>query len=376
MTKHSSKVVIVGPMPPPVHGMSSINAAVLKIVEDAGVETLLIDLSPSTLKRSIMRRLQRLPRVLRGLQVLARARGLRRCSLYMSVSGGKGQVYELLFIILARLCGMRLFLHHHSFAYLDKPSRLTRLLARFAGSDAVHVVLSPRMAERLKTVYHVRRAIPVSNSVFLVQKKAELLLPRQRLRMLGFLGNIAIEKGVLEFLELMASAASAGLPVSAKLAGPFQDETIERAVRARLVALPNVEYVGPKYGSDKEAFFAGIDALVLPTLYANEAEPLTILEAMARSLPVIAYGRGAIPELVRAECGAVINPAEPFAPNAIRQIKAWVEDTAAFAMASQVAAQRFANIYEASQRRWSLVHSDLLMPDEASEGMYSAEMRN
>ncbi|MGK2925646.1 MAG: hypothetical protein ACSLE2_08485 [Lysobacterales bacterium] len=39
----------------------------------------------------------------------------------MSVSGGLRQVYELAFLLLARMRGMRLFLHDHSLEYLDRP---------------------------------------------------------------------------------------------------------------------------------------------------------------------------------------------------------------------------------------------------------------
>ena len=186
------------------------------------------------------------------------------------------------------------------------------------------------MAERLKALYRVRSVFPVSNSVILLGGEIPLAEPRRRLCTIGFIGNIAAEKGVFEFLDLLDRTRDLGMPLCAKLAGPFQNKETERMVRARLPALPNLKYVGPKYGTEKDSFFASIDALVFPTRYANEAEPLTLHEAMSRGVPVVAYGRGAIPEILDAQCGKVIDPVEPFVPVALAQIRAWLDAPAAF----------------------------------------------
>lgn len=360
MTKPRSQVVVVGAFPPPVHGMAAVNAAVWEALRHAGVEPRVIDLSAPSLDRSLIVRFGRLPRVLRGLFRLVAMPRLRGGTLYMSVSGGLGQLYELSFVSLARLRGMKLCIHHHSFAYLNAPSRLTRILAKAADASAVHVALSPRMAERLKAVYGVIRVVPVSNAVFLVNDEGQLAeSPSSWLGTLGFISNIAAEKGVFDFLDLMSAAQDMRLPLRAKLAGPFQDAETERQVHARLATLPAVEYVGPKYGAEKDAFFASINALVFPTRYVNEAEPLTLHEAMSRAIPVIAYGRGAIPEIVEPECGKVIDPAEPFVPAALAQIEGWLADPAAFAAASSAATRRFAEIYVQSEQHWQTLLREL-----------------
>jgi glycosyltransferase involved in cell wall biosynthesis len=359
MSRERVPVVLVGVFPPPMHGMAAVNAAVREALQQAGMEPRAINLAAPSLDRSMAARLARLPRVLRGLAVLISARRLGGGTLYMSVSGGPGQLYELAFIMLARLRGMRLFLHHHSFAYLDRPSQLTAWLARVAGTDAVHVTQSPRMAGQLKALYGVRRAVPISNAVFLLSHKDPLDESRRRLRTIGFISNIAAEKGVFEFLDLIAAAQRVGLPLSAILAGPFQDAETERLVRAQLLRLPSVDYVGPKYGAEKEAFFSDIDVLVFPTRYVNETEGIVNHEAMSRGIPVIAYGRGCIPEIVSRDCGKVIDPAEPFVPAALAQIEAWLDDPAGFEAASRAAAKRFAETYAQNERRWRMLLSDL-----------------
>jgi glycosyltransferase involved in cell wall biosynthesis len=349
---------MVGAFPPPVHGMAAVNAAVRDALHQAGVTPTVIDLAAPSLDRSLLARLGRLPRVLGGLGRLGRTHGLRHAALYMSVSGGLGQAYELTFLLLSRLRGMRLFLHHHCFAYLDRPSPLTRALVRAAGDDAVHVALSAGMAERLQRAYRAGRVMPVSNAVFFVATDTPLAV-RKRLATLGFLSNISAEKGIFELLDLVAVAGNAGLPVRARLAGPFQDTATEQAVRERLASLPQVEYVGPQYGADKDAFYASIDALIFPTRYVNEAEPVTVHEAMSCGIPVIAYGRGCIPEIVGADCGLVIDPAEPFVPAALAKLQGWLADPAAFEAASRAAAARFARTYDENEARWRALLAEL-----------------
>lgn len=350
---------MIGAFPPPVHGMAAVNAAVRDALLRAGVKPMVIDLAAPSLDRSLVARLGRLPRVLRGLGRLAGKRGLRNGTLYMSVSGGLGQAYELAFLALARLRGMRVLLHHHSFAYLDKPSVLTRALVCAAGDDAVHIALSPGMAQRIARGFRAAEVTPVSNAVFFVVSDA-VARERGPLTTVGFLGNLSTEKGCFDFLDLMAAAGDGRLPVRARLAGPFQDHATEQAVRERLHALPDVEYVGPQYGAAKDAFYAGIDVLVFPTRYINEAEPVTVHEAMSRGVPVIAYGRGCIPEIVGADCGLVIDPADPFVPAALAQLERWLADPAAFQAASQAAAARFAAVYDENQARWRALLADMI----------------
>lgn len=356
-------LVMVGPFPPPMHGMSTTNAAVLEALIALGGKIAVIDSAPSSLDRSLVARLGRLPNVLRGLVRLAGIHVSHDSTIYMSISGGYGQVYEVLFLLLARLRGMRIFVRHCSFAYLDEPNWLARALVKIAGSDAVHVTQSKGMADRMKMLYGAKNVVPISNAVLYPQDQIEVRA-RKQLRTLGFLSNLSAEKGILEFLDLLAAVAAQGLPLGARIAGQFQDEEIERQVMERLKELHNVEYVGGVYGSQKNEFFASIDALVFPTRYKNETEAKVNHEAMSRGIPVIAYGRGCIPEILGSDCGLVIDPAAPFVPAALAQIEAWVSDPAAFEAASKAAAARFARTYEENEQRWRALLEELIGVDQ------------
>ena len=355
------QVTMVGTFPPPLHGMAAVNAAVRDRLRAAGARVRVINTAPASLDRGMLARLGRLPRVMLGLVRLAGSRHLRGTALYIGVSGGVGQAYDLAFLLLARARGMRVFVHHHSFAYLHARRRLAYGLVRAAGRHAIHITQSEAMAERLRALYGVADVSAVSNAVFLVgAAEAVRVQPRTALRALGFLGNIAVEKGIFEFLDLMAALRRSGLQSAGRIAGPFQDAATEVQVRQRLQDLPNVEYVGARYGAEKDAFFDSIDTLIFPTLYANEAEPLVIHEAMQHAVPVIAYGRGCIPEVVTQECGCVIPPGQSFVPAASGQIEAWMRAPAMFHAASVAAASRFATLQQASAQRWAMLQAQII----------------
>jgi len=363
-------IAMVGPFPPPLHGMSAVNAAVRERLIEAGAEPLVIDLAAPTLDRSLLARLGRLPRVLAGLGRLGLVRSMGEGTLYMSVSGGLGQAYDLLFLVLARIRGLGMFLHHHSYAYLDFPNRLTRRLIRVAGPAAVHITLSPGMASRLRATYKAIQIVPVSNSIFSISSVGQHKYSiHQEFKTIGYLGNISREKGVFTFLDLMAHLESLGLPLRAKIAGPFQDLQVEKQVHNRISQVSMTSYVGPKYGEEKEAFYSGIDAFVFPTQYANEAEPLAVHEAMSHGLPVIAYGRGAIPEIVGPDCGLVIDPGAPFVPAALGQIRLWYEKPELYRAASSAAIRRFNQTRQANIRRWEKVMQSMMEGEDAEASL-------
>ncbi len=351
---------MVGAFPPPVHGLAQVNAAVRAALEEHGARPIIVDLAATGLGQSLRSRLGRLPTVVRGWLRFATLRRCRGGSFYISISGGLGQIYEFGFIALARLRGMRCHMHHHSFAYIDRPRRMTSWLLWLGGASAVHIALSPRMAQRLQSVYGVCNVTVVSNALTVVRTPPVGTRPRTVLRSLGFIGNISDDKGVFEFLSLLQSLSGAGLPIAGKLAGPFQDAQTQQRVISQLSPSSDIEYRGPVYGSAKDAFFEEIDALIFPSRYANEADPLTIHEAMMRGIPVIAYGRGAISEIVTSECGLVVRQTAPFVELAHAQIVEWVRNPLAFESASKGALIQSATIRERDWTRWQELLAGLL----------------
>jgi glycosyltransferase involved in cell wall biosynthesis len=292
----TKRLFMLGAFPPPVHGMAVVNQQMHQALRDAGVAVQTLDIAAHTLYRGWLARTVRAQRVASCAVVFFLAIMLNRVSqLYLSVSGGPGQIYEALFVALARLRGMPVSLHHHSFAYLDERKSLTALLCWVAGSQARHIVLCEPMGKKIAAVYpQARRVVVLSNAAFIKPASASGLNKNGGSITVGFLGNISPEKGIDDVARLISVCAEQHIEVQFLIGGPTQDAPTQAKVESLVKRHESVEYLGPLAGAQKAAFFERIDLLVFPTRYKNEAEPLTILEALASSVPVMANDRGCI----------------------------------------------------------------------------------
>ena len=111
-----------------------------------------------------------------------------------------------------------------------------------------------------------------------------------------FLGRLERIKGIPTLLRAFAEAARtlSGLELTIAGAGEMEQE-LKEAIRHRGIA--GVATPGFVSGRDLETLIAGARALVLPS-ECHENYPLSVIEAMARSKPVIASRMGGIPEQV------------------------------------------------------------------------------
>jgi glycosyltransferase involved in cell wall biosynthesis len=346
MENSHSQVFMVGALPPPVNGRSLIHGFMRDKLLGCNACVVSIDLAGKSVRRTWAVRLGvwRIAKIGTGLLRYCAA-SLRQpgATLYITLSGGPGQVIDLLFTLIGHCTNARIFVHHHSFAYIDRPKVLTRLLIRSAGRRATHVVLCAGMAMALKATYpRIENLVVISNAAFLpnIAPIRERKIPNR----LGFLSNISFEKGILEFLDVMQRLCAQETQIRGYLAGAFEDVRVEKKVKARLKELRQVEYVGAKYGREKSEFFQAIDVLLFPTKYANEAEPVTILEAFAHGVPVIGWERGCIASLIRGVEGLLVPRSADFVSAAVQQVLAWRRAPEEFVAASKAAAYTFVQV--------------------------------
>jgi glycosyltransferase involved in cell wall biosynthesis len=114
-----------------------------------------------------------------------------------------------------------------------------------------------------------------------------------------YAGQLRPEKGLLELAEAMRQlSADSRQVLRLKMMGKGDSKRSERVVKEAFAAadLQNVEFLGALGGDEKWRQFRSADIFVLPS-YAEDM-PLSILEAMAAGLPVIATEVGSIPEMV------------------------------------------------------------------------------
>jgi glycosyltransferase involved in cell wall biosynthesis len=255
-------------------------------------------------------------------------------SSYLALSGGLGQFYDWLYVIVCRLFRHRIFIHHHSFAYVNAPSLLNQLFFSIVRHE-IHIVLSHGMGLALADAYQIDAAKVrvLSNAAFFSPKPhvAPNLANEYTPIRIGFLSNITFEKGFVEFFAVLTELSKLGVEYRAHIAGPIAPAALE-TFAGLLASSVHTNHVGPIYGEAKDRFYQQLDVLLFPTKYANEAEPLVIHEALRNSVHVIACDRGAIAELLKNGAGSAFTN-DDFVGAAAAQLERLSTDPAALNLA-------------------------------------------
>ena len=338
-------ICIVGTFPPPVHGMSVVNSEIVNNFRKQGKSIFVINHASKTFSKNKFLRILRVQRVIKGV-VLAIRTMTKWKVLYIGLSGGLGQVYDLLFVFIGRVFRKRIYIHHHSFAYIDKPTIISRLIISASGVKATHIVLCERMQSMFRMIYPAVNVVRVISNVAIVKKNNDANPKEKGVKTLGYLSNICIEKGIEEFLEVAEHLKRKGIVFNALIAGPFQSDDVKKYVSNRIENLPMVKYVGPKYDDDKAEYFKAIDVLLFPTKYENEAQPLTIFEASSYGVPVIAWERGCISEMMTNGAGVLVKKDDVYSIVAVDQIMKWYNHPDEFQSASKCTLQKFRCLQE------------------------------
>lgn len=115
-----------------------------------------------------------------------------------------------------------------------------------------------------------------------------------------FLSNLIASKGVFVLVEACKILKEKGIVFKCDFIGGEGDiseiQFNEKVKELNLI--DQVNYLGKKFGTEKNAYFSKANIFVFPTYYSNECFPLVLLEALQAKLPIISTFEGGIPDIV------------------------------------------------------------------------------
>jgi len=345
LSSTSPVVLVIGPLPPPVHGLSKNTQEIVDALRGR-CKLRVVNTSPGTERRSLGYYLRKAALELCGSWALLtgvgdadrRARGRQ--------IDAAGLVFTVMHAALARIAGYRISIHHRSFSYIDRGSILMKWLVRLAGPRASHFFLCRAMRTQFESRYGARANALVASNAFYVRTNLTSEPPPRPMGpiRIGHLSNLSHEKGLDDFLDLARALARSKIPFHATLAGPATSRRTAAAIAAAERELgPALEYLGAVYDKAKAEFFRAIDVFVFPTRYVFEAQPNVIFEALSFGVPVIAFARGCVAFDLPDSCGYAVPVGSDFVTAAHRRIASWAGDRDALrasGAAARAAAQR------------------------------------
>ncbi|MBQ9243998.1 MAG: glycosyltransferase family 4 protein [Proteobacteria bacterium] len=296
-------IALIAAFPPPITGQSLAAELLRDGLREAGIPLYELDLSEPIGGCSLGMRILQLARLEVRLAVLC----LRtpELTVYLQLGHGKAAlVRDLFFMATAAVCRRPCVAHVHGSGFraaLDGLPAPLRALERLLVSRLkAAVVLSGSLRAMFEGILPEKRIFVVDNGIdpaFIAHARCAQprVFSRERFNVL-FLSNFLKAKGFATLLDAAAIAHARKLPIHFTFVGakiPGQSVDIDEFIRT--AELSNVSVLPVVSGVDKHRVYQDADVFILPSEY--EGQPLSILEAMFESLPVVTTRVGGIPEI-------------------------------------------------------------------------------
>lgn len=313
------RVLFVTPLPPPIHGSSIVsefikNSKLIKDEMDCQYVNLSTSRSVSEIGKFHIAKLFRF--VMSYLVVLWKLLTHRYDLVYLAITvGGVGFLKDCPFVLMAKLFCKKVVVHHHNKGmskYVDKMPY--KVLYRLVYNKVKVILLSWNLFDDISTIVNKDDILICPNGLpplaWNVLRKEDKKVPN-----ILFLSNLIESKGVFVLLDACRIMMRENLKFSVTFVGGeskmINRDVLEKAMKDRGLTSGcgiEMEYVGPKYGKDKEYYWNNADIFVLPTCYECECFPLVVIEAMQHKLSVVSTDEGGIVDIVdnwneESQCG-------------------------------------------------------------------------
>ena len=318
-----SSILIIGPTPPPAHGIAVFTLALLRSNLRSAFRILHLDTSDRRSLANIGRMdFHNLILAFRhALQLLWLFLTKKPDLTYMPLAATTlGFLRDSLFLASARLFRRRVVIQLHGGCldslYAEGNSAL-RWLMRFCIGHARRAIVTgecfrphfdgllPR--ERIRVV-----PVGIAPDIWEAAQKAPRGLRSGRKQIL-YLSALVESKGFGDLIRAVPYVLQKTTDVEFCFVGDVSLPEAQAAKEwvSRNSLDPYVKFLGPKWGQDKTRSLLNADIFVFPTWYPLEGQPAVLLEAMAAGLPIITTRHATIPDMLGEEGTLYVRQRDP-----------------------------------------------------------------
>lgn len=308
-------LVVIGPVPPPAHGVS-VSTSLVLANEALRRRFEVHHLDTSDRRSGANINTWDVTNVLLGLGALARLARLLRGRpgvVYLALpQGAPAFLRDSLFIHLSARRGWKVAGHLRGGEFdrfYEQQGSLYRRWIRFTMSrlDSV-AVLGASLRRIFDGLVVPERIAVVPNGTPDLHAGGYERDPDAVL----FLSNLRARKGLLEAIDTALLVIEEHPTARFVFAGNWYDSELERQARARAApAAGRIRFVPPVAEEGKRELLLSSALLLFPPV-EPEGHPRVVLEALAAGMPVVTTDRGAIAEtVIHGECGFVLDAPVP-----------------------------------------------------------------
>lgn len=300
--KKPIKIIIIGPFPNPISGVSIANKNVYMLLKEneqfitGKINTTYPKFDENLGKFSFKKMFFYLKLNFKILKIL------KADKIYLT----PGQTFFGIlkyapFILLSSFLKKELIIHVHGNFIKDqylvlkgwKKKIYSQLISKFQKG----IVLSKSLKNNLSPF------LEDSNIFSLPNFAEDYLLENQKINdkskelRIIYLSNLMKEKGIIELLKTLKILEDKKIAYKAKIAGNI-DVKSKEDILSLLNNLENTEFLGVVHGEEKKNLLLWGDVFVLPTYYRMEGQPISIIEAMATNNLIISTKHAGIPDIM------------------------------------------------------------------------------
>ncbi len=306
--ENKRKILFITPLPPPVHGSSMVSeyikeSALLNETFDMDFVNLSTSRTMEEIgKNSLSLYLKKMFRFLASYGLAIWKLLFNHYDLcYIAITcHGVGFLKDMPFVLLCKLFGRKVVLHQHNKGMSEcVDCSPYKWLMPLVYKNTKVILLSWRLYSDVEKIVKREQVLICPNGIPPITELVDCQKITTDIPRLLFLSNLITSKGVFTLLDACQILKNKNIDFMCDFIGgeskEISAEIFNKAVLERQLE-NNVHYLGRKYGKDKLMAFHNSDVFVLPTM--NDCLPLTIIEAMQNSLPVVSTDTGAVCDLV------------------------------------------------------------------------------
>jgi glycosyltransferase involved in cell wall biosynthesis len=299
------EVLVIGQLPPPVHGSNVMTAELLASLGRLDVRWVFID-------KRLSHRIDEVERL--SLRKIFRAMGLagrvgfaairhRRIGvcIYLLACTPHAFILDAFLIFLLRVTKMDVVPYLHGIGFRDlgasgwyrrwlvgttlRASNRVVVLGRAGAIDVAEWVESGRITSIPNTLPDD----PIPSAPSRHDSVCRIL----------YISTLSRAKGAMDLIRAAGDVLTSVPDAEFVIAGQSYDPGFDQELRSAAIAANvggRIRFLGPVYGAEKGDLLASSDVFVLPTRHENQ--PLVILEAMRAGVPVVSTRVGTIPDQV------------------------------------------------------------------------------